>query len=229
MSACDSPRHSERHARGVTLVELLVVLAVGGVVLALTLRTFDSTQRLALREVARNELRQDASLAMHRITTILADAVPLTALDVSAEATELFIDHRLRVASWSSATADGITVHDVFEVPTLPRDPEAEEESEEMVSLVPEDPHEMAESYRVALANYDLAGESVGSLVTIGEDISLDFEYCTDPSAPQWVPRLPAGEFPALVRVTLSGILPGREIEPFTLSTVVATGLEVRP
>ncbi|MBN1476297.1 prepilin-type N-terminal cleavage/methylation domain-containing protein [Candidatus Sumerlaeota bacterium] len=207
--ACPSPSESLAGTRrAVTLVELLVAMGVGAVVLAILFNTFHQTQRLAIREITRNRQRQEAQILTHRISAILAGAVPLAALDLPSQPPEIFEPDRLRIVSWQGATADALWIHEVH----------AAAASDE-TQFVP-----------IEITRLTLDGTPAPEQRrTTDLPFRAEFEYLpvgnAGPAA--WQPSLGEGEFPSHVRITLTSRLGEDQVRPVVLSTVVATGARV--
>jgi hypothetical protein len=196
-------------------VELLVVAAVGAAVLAILLVTFDRTQRLTRREIGRNHQRQVALLTLERVSAILADAVPLSSLDVSTDVEEILGPDHMRVASWHGADAGTLWLHDIAH--------EVAEADEEGAT-----PRLEVTLGRIGLDGAPAPGEvrradlptslSLRYAAGAGDDGEVDWEASPEP-----------GEFPALVQVTVITEAADPEQRPFVVSTVVATGIGGAP
>jgi type II secretory pathway pseudopilin PulG len=204
----------------VTLVELIVVMAIGVVVIGVLLRTFDETQRQARRGVTRNTLRQEALLALHRVSAIVSEAVPLSSLDASAEAAEIFEPTRLQVASWRGATDEDCPVYLI-----------RQDDSPETQSGAPRAGGQSGPTVSIARLNFDgspASSEPWRSNV----NATLRFQYAAAPNASgelAWSDSAPAGAFPALVRVAVTTQDRASRESRFTVETVCATGREATP
>lgn len=222
MRPCACPPRSERR-RAVTLVELLVGMGIGVAVLVILLNTFDQTQRLAVREVRRNLLRQEALLSLHRISSVIGAAVPLSSLDASASTPEIFEPRLIQVASWSGATPQEVPICRISEETFSEIEPPAESDSPV--------PGQAGTSIAISRFHFD------GSPIRLdrphpGVDETLELEYATgrDPAgALAWSRSLGPGEFPALVRVRITTRSRSASEESFTVSSIIATSVESIP
>lgn len=192
-----------------TLVELLVVMAVGTVVLGLLLKTFDETQMLSRREIARNAQRQAATLTLERISAIVAGAIPAGSLDTASQVAETFESDHLRVISWQGADSDNIWAHGIT---TVTAD-DATGES------------------HVTLVRFDLQGQEVGSETPIERvSTAASFRYAAvvkSDGSIDWQNSMPATSFPALIEIRVTAQAEGAEQAPVEVSTVIPTGAEV--
>ena len=104
-----------RYSKAMTLVEIVVVMAVGVIVLGLLLAIFISTSKGVDKAISKDMLLQEIILVSDQVKNLLEYCVPSTMLSVDPGVPEIFSANEIRIVSSAKGKVAVHTIKNVSE------------------------------------------------------------------------------------------------------------------